>query len=316
MAVAFASTKDTVGQKAKVQELGPDVYGYISPSDPNCGFIVGDDAVLVVDTRATPSMAREWIDDIRKVTDKPIRYIFLTHYHAVRVMGAGAFNVDAIFSSRGTRELVVERGQADFDSEVQRFPRLFKGVEEVRGLTVPRATFDTEMSFWLGKREVRFMHLGRGHTKGDSVCWIPDCSVLFSGDLVENRTGIYCGDAYVREWPQTLERLKMIGAQTVVFGRGTPARTTADARNVIDAHRDYLLALWSSVEKAVKGGADIRGCFQAVDREVSPRYRDWPVYDHCVPFNVQRVVDELAGIDQPRIWTKDRDAALWAAIHG
>jgi len=186
--VSFASASDTREQKPQVRELAPNVYGYISDFDPNCGFIVGDDHVVLIDTRPTPRMARDFLADIRKVTDKPIKLIVLTHYHAVRVMGASAFDeVEAIIASKGTLDWVHERGQADFDSEVGRFPRLFAGVEEIPGLTEPTMSFEREMSLWLGKRELRLMCLGRGHSGGDTVAWLQDCGVIFSGDVVENR---------------------------------------------------------------------------------------------------------------------------------
>ncbi|MGA9915951.1 MAG: MBL fold metallo-hydrolase, partial [Paraburkholderia sp.] len=84
MTTSFASASDLLEQKPRLVELASNVYGYISEFDPNCGFIVGDDSVLAIDTRATPQLARDWLADIRTVTDKPVRHIFLTHYHAVR----------------------------------------------------------------------------------------------------------------------------------------------------------------------------------------------------------------------------------------
>ena len=111
MSQSFASANDTQEQKARVLELAKGVYGYVSDYDPNCGFIVGDEGVLVIDCRATPALAREMIADIKTVTDKPIQYIALTHYHAVRVFGAAAFGVDAIFASTGTAKLIEERAR-------------------------------------------------------------------------------------------------------------------------------------------------------------------------------------------------------------
>jgi glyoxylase-like metal-dependent hydrolase (beta-lactamase superfamily II) len=203
-AVSFASASYTREQKPQLRELAPRVYGYISAFDPNCGFIVGDEHVVLIDTRPTPRMARDFLADIRSVTDKPVKFIVLTHYHAVRVMGASAFDeVQAVIASQGTLDWVRERGQADFDSEVARFPRLFAGVEEIPGLTVPTLSFEREMSLWLGAREVRLMCLGRGHSGGDTVAWLPDCGVLFAGDVVENRCGVYAGDAYIRDWARS-----------------------------------------------------------------------------------------------------------------
>eukprot|EP01036_Dinobryon_divergens_P011689 gene11689-15733_t len=113
--VSFASASDTREQKPRLRELAPGAYGYISDFDPNCGFVVGDDQVVLIDTRPTPRMARDFLAAIRTVTDKPIKTIVLTHYHAVRVMGASAFGeVEQIIASNGTLDWIRTRGQADF----------------------------------------------------------------------------------------------------------------------------------------------------------------------------------------------------------
>ncbi|KRB72961.1 MBL fold metallo-hydrolase [Noviherbaspirillum sp. Root189] len=311
----FASASDVTEQKAKVVELAKGAYGYISDSDPNCGFVVGDDAVLIIDTRATPALARDLIDDIRTVTDKPVKYIFLTHYHAVRVLGASAFNVDAVFSSTGTHQLILERGAADYESEVRRFPRLFKGVDEIPGLTMPHVTFDDSMSFWLGGRELRFMHLGRGHSAGDSVCWLPDCGVLYAGDLVENNCAVYTGDAYMRDWTQTLERVRALRADVMVPGRGAVLTSRQQVSDAIDSTKDFIVTLLGAVEHGLRQGQDLKGCYRIAEQVMTPRFGDWPVYKHALAFDVARAYDELRGLEHPQIWTAARDQDLWARLH-
>src|SRR3712207_2369040 len=128
MTNSFASTGDLGEKKITLSELAPDVYGYTAEGDPNSGVVVGDDGVLVFDAQATPAQARRVIERVRRVTDKPVKHLVLSHYHAVRVMGASAYGAQTIIASRGTYELIAERGQQDFDSEVGRFPRLFEDV--------------------------------------------------------------------------------------------------------------------------------------------------------------------------------------------
>src|SRR5262249_28002208 len=153
--------------------------------DPNTGIIIGDDSVMVLDAQATPAMAQQVIERIRTVSDNPIKYVLLSHYHAVRVLGASAYGAEHIIASEATRELIVERGMQDWQSEFQRFPRLFRDAESIPGLTWPTITFGDRMSIWLGKLQVDIIHAGRGHTKGDTIAWLPEERVLFSGDLVE-----------------------------------------------------------------------------------------------------------------------------------
>ncbi|NOX63858.1 MAG: MBL fold metallo-hydrolase [Chloroflexi bacterium] len=317
MAKAFASTADTKTQPARLTQLAENVYGYISDYDPNTGFIVGPDSVMVIDCRATPKMAREWIADIRTITDKPITHIFLTHYHAVRVMGRAAFtDAHTVMASRGTLDLIRERGQQDFESEVRRFPRLFDAVEEVPGLTWPNVTFEREMTLWWGDREIRLEHLGRGHSKGDSVVWLPDDRVLFAGDLVEERCALYCGDAYLREWRETLDRVAALNARVVVPGRGSAIIGEENVREAIRLTREFLDDLITLTQEALDKGADLKGAFDHVYAVMTPKYGDWPIYEHCIPFNVSRAYDELRGIQDPIIWTAERDIEMWNALQG
>lgn len=315
MTTAFASANDTTDQKARVVELARGVYGYVSQSDPNCGFVVGDEGVLVIDARATPQLASEMMDDIRTVTDRPVRYVFLTHYHAVRALGASAFGAEAVISSRDTLHLIRERGAADMESEMRRFPRLFKGAEQIPGLTLPRMTFETGMSFWFGERELRFSHLGRGHSRGDAVCWIPDAGVVFAGDLVENRCGVYTGDAYMRDWLSTLERLRALDAPVVVPGRGPAMTDRQQVSDAVDATKDFIISVLESVEIGLKAGKGLRDCYRIAEERMTPRFGDWPIFVHALAFDVARAYDELRGFEHPRIWTAERDAELWNTIH-
>jgi glyoxylase-like metal-dependent hydrolase (beta-lactamase superfamily II) len=315
--VSFASAADTREQKPQLRELAPNVYGYISDFDPNCGFVVGDDHVVLIDTRPTPRMARDFLAAIRSVTDKPIKFIVLTHYHAVRVMGASAFDqVQAIIASRGTLDWVRERGQADFDSEVGRFPRLFAGVEEIPGLTVPNMSFEREMSLWLGTRELRLMCLGRGHSGGDTVAWLPDCGVLFSGDVVENRCGVYAGDAYIQDWAGTLDAVAALKPRVLVPGRGAVLQDAAACAEAIALTQAFLSTLLDSVREGIAAGDALRGCFERAEAAMKPRFGDWPVFQHVLPFDVSRAYDELRGIEHPVVWTAERDRELWETLRG
>src|SRR3979490_3582173 len=125
MAKGFASTTDLGEKKVTFSEIGTDLYAFTAQGDPNSAVIVGDDGCIVFDAQATPAMANKVIEYVRTVTDKPIKYVVLSHYHAVRVLGASGFEPQHIICSEATREMIVERGAEDYKSELQRFPRLF-----------------------------------------------------------------------------------------------------------------------------------------------------------------------------------------------
>jgi glyoxylase-like metal-dependent hydrolase (beta-lactamase superfamily II) len=310
-ALEFASRGDVAEKKASFTELAEGAYAFTTEGDPNSGVIVGDDAVMVVDARATPVLAAELVAAIRTVTDKPIRWIVLTHYHAVRVLGASGYGADHVIASEGTHELIEERGEADWKSEVQRFPRLFQAAETVPGLTRPTIVFDRSLTLFLGGTEVRIEHLGRGHTKGDTVVWLPKEKVLFSGDLVEYGATPYAGDAYFRDWPTTLERVRALGAEKLVPGRGEALTTRAAAEQAIDGTRRFLLELADEVDRGLAAGKTLKPIFDSVHRRLEPQFGEWVIFEHCLPFDVSRCVDELSGIADPRIWTAERDVEMW-----
>ena len=200
MSKAFASQADLTDKKVTFSQLSPNAYAYTAEGDPNTGVIVGDDAVMVIDTQATPVMAQDVIRHIRTVTDKPIRYVTLTHYHAVRVLGASGYQPQHVIASRDPYDLIVERGEADMKSEIERFPRLFRAVESVPGLTWPTIVFERRMTLWMGRLQVEIMQLGRGHTKGDTVVWLPQERIL-SGERVRRVPVINgSGGSVSQEW--------------------------------------------------------------------------------------------------------------------
>ena len=316
MSKGFASTTDTGEKTISFDQIGEGLYAFTAEGDPNSGVIVGDDCVMVIDAQATPVMAREVIARVRIVTDKPIRYVLLSHYHAVRVLGASAYADAEILASDATRGLIVERGRQDMDSEIGRFPRLFRAVESIPGLTWPTVTFPQQMSVWLGKREVRIMHLGRGHTAGDVVAFVPDANVVFSGDLVEYRSACYCGDAHFADWPATLDRLAALKPKALVPGRGAALANADKVSEGVAMTRDFLSTLYGSAAASAAKGASLKEAFAAAREVMDPKFSTFAIYEHCLPFNVSRAYDEAKGMAWPAIWTADRDRDMWAALQG
>lgn len=316
MAKAFASQADLADKQENFVKLAENAYCLTAEGDPNTGVIIGDDAVMVIDTRATPAMAEDVIRHVRAVTDKKVKYVLLSHYHAVRVMGASAYKADHIIASQATLELIKERGQQDFDSEVQRFPRLFRSVESVPGLTWPTLVFDSSLTLWLGRTEVQIKHLGKGHSKGDTIAWLPKEKVLFSGDLVEEGATPYCGDAYFKEWPETLEKLRALKPEKLVPGRGNAMLSAADADRAIAGTAAFLRDMRRHVEAGVKAGKGLRAVYEETYRALAPTYGQWVIFEHCMPFDVSRCFDEMSGIEHPRIWTAERDIELWKTLQG
>ena len=307
----FASQNDLDEKKISFEEIGNDLFAFTAEGDPNSGIIVGDDSVMVIDAQATPTLARQVIQKVRSVTDKPISHLVLSHYHAVRVLGAAEYKASNIIMSSKARSMVVERGQEDWDSEFDRFPRLFKGHEEIPGLTWPTTTFDKKMSIFLGKRRVDLYFLGRAHTAGDIVIHVPDSNVLFTGDIVEYKSACYCGDAHLQDWPKTLGKIAKFQAVSLVPGRGDALTDPRQINDAIELTEDFVTSTFKSVSKIAHAGGDLKEAMSSCRDECDKKFSGYAIYEHCLPFNVSRAFDEAKGIDHPRIWTAERDKEMW-----
>jgi glyoxylase-like metal-dependent hydrolase (beta-lactamase superfamily II) len=316
MAKSFASTGDLADKTISFTEIGRDLWAFTAEGDPNSGVIIGDDAVMVVDAQATPLLAGKVIEKIRSVTDKPIKHVVLTHYHAVRVLGASAYRASEIIMSEKARAMVAERGQEDRESEFGRFPRLFKGHESIPGLTWPTMTFTNRMTLYLGRRRVDLIFLGRAHTAGDIVAFVPDANVMFTGDIVEYRSACYCGDAHFSDWPETLEAIRRFELDAIAPGRGEALVGQERVNAALDSTADFLRSTFRPVARVAQGGGSLKEAWEACRAVCDPKFSDFAIYEHCLPFNVARAYDEALGIDTPRIWTAERDRKMWEQLQG
>jgi len=324
MSKAFASQSDLSDRKISFTQLSQHCWAYTAEGDPNSGLIIGEKYILVSDTTATPLMAQDLIARIRQVSDKPIKYVLLTHYHAVRVLGASAYVAEGateIIASKGTYDLIVERGAEDMQSEMDRFPRLFRGADSVPGLTWPTLVVGDGnpgrqggISLDLGGVTVDIWHPGAGHTRGDTIAWVASEKVLFSGDLVEYEAGVYTGDAHLEEWPATLEALRALGAEAIVPGRGEAMLGNTNVNKSLDYTKRWVETLFACGKQAVAGNLDLKAAMALTRQHMDPVFGKVFIYEHCLPFDVSRAYDEAKGIKHPRIWTAERDKEMWSAL--
>ena len=329
MSKAFASQTDLDDKAITFEQLSPHCWAYTTEGDPNSGVVIGEKFILVSDATATPAMAQDLIARIRTISDKPIKYVLLTHYHAVRVLGASAFiahGATEVIASQGTFEMIQERGAQDMQSEMERFPRLFRNSESVPGLTWPTLVIGGgnpavgevpgKLTLDLGGVLVQIWHPGPGHTRGDTIAWVAAEKVLFSGDLVEYEAGVYTGDAQLAEWPATLEALRALGAHALVPGRGAAMKTAADVNKALDYTQRWVQTLFEAGKDAFANGLDLKAAMAHTRTRMDPLFGHVFIYEHCLPFDVSRAFDEASGIKHPRIWTAERDQAMWAALQG
>ncbi|HKN51239.1 MAG TPA: MBL fold metallo-hydrolase [Amycolatopsis sp.] len=311
---AFASSADLSEKQQTLEILADGVYALTAEGDPNIGAIEGEDFLVCFEALATPVVAREWLAKLRQHTDKPVRYLVLSHYHAVRVLGASAFEAEVVVAHENTRALIAERGKEDWESEFGRMPRLAKGAESVPGLTWPTLTFSDRLTIDLGgdRGDLVLQYCGRGHTEGDLVAWLPRQKILYAGDLVEAEAALYTGDAFHREWSSsTLDRVAEFGAEVLIGGRGGVSRGRDAVDAAIAQTRHFLTVMLREVGAVHERGGTLKEAFGNAHAALVERYGSWPIFEHCLPFDVSRLWDELSGVERPVIWTAERDRAVW-----
>lgn len=285
-------------QSYETQELAPGVVAFVAPEgrtgtvQGNTLVVIGRDAVLVVDTGQFAELAQRMVADIRKRTDKPVRYVVNTHWHGDHLLGNAAF-VDAfpgvsIVNHLETRRLsdksyetFAEKAAKDFPQYVtdmraavargtrksgaplsaedkDYYTRQADEVEAfLRQLPAMRyvhadALFDHELRLDLGGREVRVLHLGRGNTGGDTVVFVPDAKVAAAGDLVVYPTP-YAFGSWLAEWLDTLQKLEALGASAILPGHGPVLRDHA----YIDTVAALVRETRQQVAAAVKQGLSL-----------------------------------------------------------
>ncbi|SIS75424.1 MBL fold metallo-hydrolase [Neptunomonas antarctica] len=311
---SFASSADLGVKTETLEILGDGIYALTAEGDPNICAVEGEDFIVAFEARATPKAARDWLEILRQHTDKPVKYLVLSHYHAVRVLGASAYNAESIIAHENTKLLIEERGMQDWASEFGRMPRLFREPEGISGLTHPDLVFNDRMEIPLGgdRGSLILEYCGRGHTAGDIVAWIPKQKVLFAGDLVEAAAALYTGDAFHFDWStETLDKVKAYQAEVLVGGRGAVVRGRADVDAAIEQTRGFLTGMIDKVGEVHKRGGTVKEAFESTRDHLGPKFGMWPIFEHCLPFDVQRLWDEFDGIDWPRIWTDERDQEVW-----
>jgi glyoxylase-like metal-dependent hydrolase (beta-lactamase superfamily II) len=314
----FASSADTERKTETLEILGDGIYALTAEGDPNVGAIEGEEGLVCIEARATPVTAKRWLDRLAEHTDKACETLVLTHYHAVRTLGASAFGAGEIIAHEQTRKLIDERGEEDWKSEYGRMPRLFEEPDSIPGLTHPTEVFAETRTIDLGRgRRLELVFCGRGHTAGDIVAWLPDERILFAGDLVEAEAALYTGDAFHKDWSTgTLDRVKAFKAEQLIGGRGAVVKGRAAVDAAIEQTRGFLIGMREEVGAVHEKSGTLKEAFEKTHARLAPRYGDWPIFEHCLPFNVQRLWDELDGIDWPRIWTAERDREVWAQLQG
>jgi cyclase len=311
-------------ENSGVTKLAENVYArVVSPDDDavaNAGFIVLDHSVLVVDTHFTPEAGQALLASIRAVTPKPVLYVINSHAHADHTHGNQVFaDAQLIGSSAGRRDILetdlpslnrtvaVARSQLEKlrrevakekdSAQVQRLREQIKTreayVQTMSRLSInaPSVTLDDAVRIQDGQQEVRILYLGKGHTDGDVVVYLPAAKIAFVGDLFFNEAIPNVQDASIVPWMKTLAEVLKLDADQFVPGHGAIG-SRKDVQNFLA----YLETLQSLVKKAVERGDSLE---QATRDIVLPQKYAAYRFQNFFPSNVQKMYAELKALQTP-----------------
>jgi glyoxylase-like metal-dependent hydrolase (beta-lactamase superfamily II) len=271
-----------------VTELAPGVYFRKTATEPvflgcNQGWVVFRDFVLVIDANF-PNQAQETIAQIRRITDKPIRYVFDTHYHGDHADGNVIYDrIGAVsVANENSKALFETRGLAGFQQSKKAKPDEYGSLD----YGVPSLYFPRKLILDDGTQRVELLHLGHAHTAGDAVAWLPKHGILFTGDACVNGAFNYTGDSDTESWIRVLSELQQLPVKTVAPGHGE----LADA-GLLATQKRYFVELREAVQRGIDAGKSLENIKAEVDL---PWYKEWagvPVSERAE--NIEHVHSEL-----------------------
>ncbi len=272
-----------------VKPLTPNIYAYIQARatwyQSNAGFIVGKDYVVVVDSLATLDLTRKFRDEIRKVTDKPIRYLINTHHHGDHIYGNHVFAGATIISHDYCRSEAIEQGIRDPDIMNTIFPEFdFRGI----AITPADITFDRQLTLHMDEREIQLLYFGPGHTAGDIIVYLPEERIIFAGDFIFLYSTPLGMEGSFAGWLRNLEAMANLGAQTYVPGHGPVCGSEG-----LKLCRDYLVFVQREARKRFDKGMTVDEAAKDIDLG---QFKQWPNHERILA-NLERLWREFRGED-------------------
>jgi glyoxylase-like metal-dependent hydrolase (beta-lactamase superfamily II) len=290
----------------------------------NAAVIVNEDDVLVVDTHSKPSAARTLIRQIARLTPKPVRYVVDSHFHWDHMQGNQAYpsafpSSVEIISTEATRENIAKLGiprvqdaikslpgqiddlkaklaperdakkKAELQSNLQQAESYLQELKAMQ-VTLPTLTFDKSLVLHKKGRSMYILFLGRGHTSGDAVVYLPKEKVVATGDLLHGWMP-FMGDGFPREWVTTLDELDKLDFQHVIGGHGAVGDKAR-----LKFFRNYLADLIAAVEQEVKAGASLQDAQKRVPDRLAPTYEKGMLnFRQSIVGNIAKVYSDLRG---------------------
>jgi cyclase len=278
---------------AKTVEVLPNVFTMVHGEgiDSNTTFIITKEGVIVIDTRVSPAEAEKVMAEIRKRTDLPIVYTINTHYHGDHTFGNQVFSGSkAIIAHKNVRRsLLGARGE----EHLQQFkPFNIPDLDAVR-VTLPTMVYEKKMDVYLGGYHLQLVHLGRGHTDGDTLIILQELRTVITGDLIYNRQLPYLAEGYLDEWIDGLQYLEDQDNELVIPGHGN-----VGGKPVILGMKYYLLTLKGLVLEQIKDGKSLKETIEALHPVLQEKYKSWEKAER-IDSNIERAYLEYSLKEKP-----------------
>jgi cyclase len=323
--LALSSAEDLF----EIKPVADGVYAAIAkPSfrvNSNAAIILLDDGVLVVDTHSKPSAARALIEQIKKLTPKPVKYVVNTHFHYDHYQGNEAYPSSwpggvEIISSEATRANIQRLGIPRIKNEILTLPREISKLKDdlakastseqkntlqanigqaegylaelkIMQVTLPSLTFDRSLILYRPSRTVEILWLGRAHTDGDAFVFLPHERVLVTGDALHGWTP-FMGDSYPYEWIQTLDAAEKLDFDSVIGGHGD----VMHGKEKFELWKRYLQELMDRTARAYSEGASPEEAKKAVSEDLIKKYASQfdPNFPQSVLGNVGKAYQVIA----------------------
>ena len=259
----------------EIIELETGVYARIQEGLTNSGIIVGDDSVLIIDSLRVPSFARDLIEDVRHITNKPIKYVVDTHSHWDHAWGNEEFPEAVIIGHENARsEMLDVEAQSEWRAQVTSSGDSWSEEAKSVNITPPNLTFSNSLELHFGTRQIQLLHLGRAHTGGDIFIYLPNEKLLFTGDVAQNKGVPYIGDGYPLEWPDTDARLLEIDADHFMSGHGP-----IGDRSALQEARAFIADLVGNITLSIENGEDESSATENILHKLNDRFGDWRSFD-------------------------------------
>jgi len=278
-----------VSSAAELVEVSDGVYARLHEGLTNAGIIVGDESVMIIDSLRVPSFARALIEDVRKITPKPIKYVIDTHSHWDHSWGNEEFPEATIIGHQNCRsEMLDVEAQKLWMDKIVTSNEAWSEEAKTVTITPPAMTFNSKLSMYFGERIIELRYFGRAHTSGDIFIFLPEDKLVCTGDVAQDSGVPFMMDGYMEDWVETGRLLSELPVDRFVSGHGPVGERAA----LVEA-KDFITDLVSGTKECINNGRDEQETVDVVLKKLNDRFGYWRGFDRVgdsIGFTFQQIL--------------------------